>query len=104
LGRSAEIDAGEIAIDRAGEIVALGKDVSGFAVGDQVIALAPASFSTFVTTHFELVASPSYLEVNGKPATLDTKVRFTMPGAYRLRAIASDGQTFSTYDVDVTVR
>jgi hypothetical protein len=42
--------------------------------------------------------------VYGKPAMLDTKVRFTAPGAYRLRAIASDGQTFSTYDVDVTVK
>lgn len=42
--------------------------------------------------------------VFGKPATLDTKVRFSAPGAYRLRAIASDGQTFSTYDVDVTVK
>ena len=42
--------------------------------------------------------------VYGKPAALDTKVRFSAPGAYRLRAIASDGQTFSTYDVDVTVR
>jgi hypothetical protein len=42
--------------------------------------------------------------VYGKPATLDTKVRFSAPGAYRLRAIASDGQTFSTYDVDVTVK
>ena len=37
-------------------------------------------------------------------ATLDSKVRFSAPGAYRLRAIASDGQTFSTYDVDVTVK
>jgi hypothetical protein len=42
--------------------------------------------------------------VLGKPATLPTKVRFTAPGAYRLRAIASDGQAFSTYDVDVTVK
>ena len=42
--------------------------------------------------------------VYGKPATLDTQVRFAAPGAYRLRAIASDGQTFSTYDVDVTVK
>jgi hypothetical protein len=39
----------------------------------------------------------------GKPATLETKARFDAPGAYRLRAIASDGQAFSTYDVDVTV-
>jgi hypothetical protein len=42
--------------------------------------------------------------VYGKPATLETKVRFAVPGVYRLRAIASDGQTFSTYDVDVTVK
>jgi hypothetical protein len=42
--------------------------------------------------------------VYGKPATLETKVRFSAPGAYRLRAIASDGQAFSTYDVDVTVK
>lgn len=42
--------------------------------------------------------------VLGKPATLPTKVSFTSPGAYRLRAIASDGQAFSTYDVDVTVK
>src|SRR5207249_3478967 len=41
--------------------------------------------------------------VYGKPATLDTKVSFSRPGVYRLRAIASDGQLFSTYDVDVTV-
>ena len=42
--------------------------------------------------------------VYGKPATLATKARFTTPGDYRLRAIASDGQAFSTYDVDVTVK
>ena len=42
--------------------------------------------------------------IYGKPATLETKVKFTVPGAYRLRAIASDGEWFSTYDVDVTVR
>ncbi len=42
--------------------------------------------------------------VYGKPATLATKVSFAAPGAYRLRAIASDGQAFSTYDVDVTVK
>jgi hypothetical protein len=41
--------------------------------------------------------------VYGKPATLETKVTFSVPGAYRLRAIASDGQLTSAYDVDVTV-
>jgi hypothetical protein len=38
------------------------------------------------------------------PATSQTKVTFSAPGAYRLRAIASDGQAFSTHDVDVTVK
>ena len=42
--------------------------------------------------------------VYGTPATLATKVRFTAPGPYRLRASASDGQAFSTYDVEVTVK
>jgi hypothetical protein len=42
--------------------------------------------------------------VYGKPATLETKVTFSAPGEYRLRAVASDGQLTSSYDVDVTVR
>jgi hypothetical protein len=42
--------------------------------------------------------------VYGKPATLTTKVSFAVPGTYRLRAIANDGQLFTTYDVDITVR
>ena len=42
--------------------------------------------------------------VYGRPATLETKVTFAVTGSYRLRAIASDGQAFSTYDVDVTVK
>ena len=42
--------------------------------------------------------------VYGKPVTLESKVTFSAPGSYRLRAIASDGQAFSTYDVDVTVK
>ena len=37
------------------------------------------------------------------PAKAETKVTFSAPGNYRLRAIASDGQLFSTHDVDVTV-
>ena len=41
--------------------------------------------------------------VYGKPATLESKVSFSEPGVYRLRAIASDGQLTSTYDIDVTV-
>ncbi len=42
--------------------------------------------------------------VHGKPATLPTKIKFTAPGTYRLRAIASDGELFSTQDIDVVVR
>lgn len=38
------------------------------------------------------------------PATSQTKVTFSAPGVYRLRAMASDGQAFSTYDMDVTVK
>lgn len=42
--------------------------------------------------------------VYGKPATLQTAVTFGAAGDYRLRVTASDGQAFSTHDVDVTVK
>jgi hypothetical protein len=41
--------------------------------------------------------------VYGKPVTLTSKVSFSAPGTYWLRAIASDGQLSSTHDVTVTV-
>ncbi len=41
--------------------------------------------------------------VYGKPLTSQTKVSFMAPGKYRIRAIASDGALFSTFDVDVKV-
>jgi hypothetical protein len=41
--------------------------------------------------------------VYGKPFTSRTDVSFTMPGNYRIRAIASDGALFSTFDMDVEV-
>jgi len=41
--------------------------------------------------------------VYGKPLTSETKASFSAPGNYRIRAIATDGALFSTYDVDVTV-
>jgi hypothetical protein len=41
--------------------------------------------------------------VYGKPLTSETRVTFSAPGNYRLRAIATDGALFSTYDVDVKV-
>ena len=40
----------------------------------------------------------------GKPVSLTTTVRFSAPGAYVVRAIASDGQLETTLDVAVTVR
>lgn len=43
------------------------------------------------------VSAPVY----GKPLTSETKVRFSAPGDYRIRAIATDGAAFSYYDVDV---
>lgn len=46
------------------------------------------------------VSPPEY----GKPVTAETKVTFSVPGVYRLRAIALDGQLFSTFDIDVTVK
>lgn len=39
----------------------------------------------------------------GTAAKFATKATFSAPGAYRLRAIASDGLLFSTHDIDVTV-
>ena len=41
--------------------------------------------------------------VYGKPLTSETKVSFSVPGNYRIRAIASDAALFSTFDVDVKV-
>jgi hypothetical protein len=41
--------------------------------------------------------------VYGKPLKSETKITFTVPGDYRIRAIASDGALFSTYDIDVKV-
>src|SRR5438874_12623657 len=42
--------------------------------------------------------------IYGKPAALETKVKFTEPGDYLLRVIASDGELVTTVDVPVTVR
>jgi NADPH:quinone reductase-like Zn-dependent oxidoreductase/acyl carrier protein len=46
----------------AGRIVAVGEGVEGFKVGDPVIAVAPASFGSYVTTSAELaVLKPEHL-------------------------------------------
>lgn len=52
------------------------------------------------TAKFEPAVSPA---VYGKPLVAQTKVTFSAPGSYRLRAIASDGALFSAADVDVKV-
>ena len=41
--------------------------------------------------------------VYGQPVSMTTKVSFTAPGTYVLRAIADDGQLFTTRDVTVNV-
>ena len=40
----------------------------------------------------------------GNPIKSETVVSFSMPGTYRIRAVATDGESFSTYDVDVQVK
>jgi hypothetical protein len=42
--------------------------------------------------------------VYGEPVTLATKVNFSAPGLYVLRAIANDGQLYTTGEVTVTVK
>jgi acyl transferase domain-containing protein/acyl carrier protein len=55
-------DAGSLGSECAGRISALGEGVEGFERGDAVIALAAASFSTFVTTPAALVVKkPEHL-------------------------------------------
>jgi hypothetical protein len=49
---------------------------------------------------FEPELSPA---AYGKPFTAQTKVIFSAPGDYRIRAIASDGALFSTSEVEVKV-
>jgi hypothetical protein len=40
---------------------------------------------------------------NGNPITSGTVVSFSMPGTYRIRATATDGESFANYDVDMKV-
>jgi len=41
--------------------------------------------------------------VQGKPVTLTSKVSFSAPGTYVLRAIANDGQLYTPSDITITV-
>jgi acyl transferase domain-containing protein/acyl carrier protein len=55
----------------AGKIARLGKDVEGYQVGDEVIAIAPSSFGRFATTSAALVVP--------KPAHLSFEEAATIP-------------------------
>ncbi|MEE8526152.1 MAG: SDR family NAD(P)-dependent oxidoreductase [Thermoanaerobaculia bacterium] len=67
-------DAGPLGGECAGEIVALGPGVEDLAVGDPVLAMAPGSFSTWVTVPAALVAA--------KPPSLCFEQAATIPIAF----------------------
>jgi NADPH:quinone reductase-like Zn-dependent oxidoreductase/SAM-dependent methyltransferase/acyl carrier protein len=50
-------DPGPLGLECAGEIVALGKGIDHFALGDAVVAVAPDSFAGYVTTNAQWVAA-----------------------------------------------
>ncbi|MEZ4727507.1 MAG: SDR family NAD(P)-dependent oxidoreductase [Caldilineaceae bacterium] len=55
-------DAGALGLECAGEVAAVGEQVTQFAVGDRVMALAPASFAQYVTVAAHLaVHTPDHL-------------------------------------------
>lgn len=67
-------DPGPLGLECAGEISAVGEDVTQFRVGDAVVALAQGCFATFVTVPAVLVA--------GKPGTLSYAEAATVPIAF----------------------
>jgi acyl transferase domain-containing protein/acyl-CoA synthetase (AMP-forming)/AMP-acid ligase II/acyl carrier protein len=67
-------DPGPLGLECAGEIVAIGQSVAGFGMGDEVVAIAPASFSQYVTVNAPLVAP--------KPAHLSCEESATIPVAF----------------------
>jgi NADPH:quinone reductase-like Zn-dependent oxidoreductase len=60
--------------DCAGKIVAVGEDVEGFEIGDEVMGIAPISFSSFATI-------PTYLLVP-KPSNLSFEEAVTIPSTF----------------------
>jgi polyketide synthase 12/myxalamid-type polyketide synthase MxaB len=67
-------DPGPLGGECAGRIVAVGSDVQGLAVGDEVVVLAPGSFGTFVTTAAAFVVP--------KPKHLSPEQAVTVPIAF----------------------
>nr|VFK14856.1 MAG: NADPH:quinone reductase [Candidatus Kentron sp. LFY] len=64
-------DPGPLGSECAGEIVAIGEGVAGFRKGDSVIAMAPGSFSGYVTVDSAMIAP--------KPEGLDFEAAATIP-------------------------
>ncbi|MFM7424594.1 MAG: SDR family NAD(P)-dependent oxidoreductase, partial [Elainella sp.] len=67
-------EAGLLGLECAGEVVAVGESVRQFKVGDAVMAIAPGSFSRFVTVAADLVAPC--------PPHLDFVAAATLPTAF----------------------
>ncbi len=65
-------EAGPLGLECVGEVVAVGATVETVSIGDVVMAIAPASFSQFVTVHAALaVPKPAHLSVT-EAATIPT--------------------------------
>jgi acyl transferase domain-containing protein/NADPH:quinone reductase-like Zn-dependent oxidoreductase/SAM-dependent methyltransferase/acyl carrier protein len=71
-----------LGIECAGRVSALGEGVEGFAIGDEVVALAPFSFGNYATTYFPLVAR--------KPEHLTFEEATTIPIAFLTAHYALD--------------
>ena len=76
LGIFPDISEGSITFsgDCAGRIVAVGEDVEGFELGDEVMGIAPISFSSFATI-------PTYLLVP-KPSNFSFEEAVTIPSTF----------------------
>ncbi|MBN1489666.1 MAG: SDR family NAD(P)-dependent oxidoreductase [Phycisphaerae bacterium] len=67
-------DPGPLGGECAGRVVAVGEGVTSFQVGDEVLALAPASFSMYVTTNAHMAVP--------KPAGLSPEEAVTIPTTF----------------------
>ncbi|MEO1619905.1 MAG: SDR family NAD(P)-dependent oxidoreductase, partial [Cyanobacteria bacterium J06632_3] len=67
-------DAGALGLECVGKVVAVGAGVTSIAVGDEVVAIAAASFAQFVTVSADLVAP--------KPTNLNAAEAATLPTAF----------------------
>ncbi|MCU0536428.1 MAG: zinc-binding dehydrogenase, partial [Hydrococcus sp. Prado102] len=65
---------GLLGLECAGEVVAIAPDVQNFKIGDKVIAIAPGSFSQYVTVNAALAIH--------KPEFLSFEEAATIPGAF----------------------